>query len=1006
MRRRMKKCSGIVALLVIGIFSFCCADAYQIGAVPHTEKLLIADTPHFRIIHQKSLTDSVPLLARYAEEAYAVLTEIYRWRPRGRIDLLYVDSLDTHNGWATVVPHNTILIYAAGAEPGSSIYAPGNDLRRTMHHELTHVLNMDMRFGYNRLFSRLFGKALPFGDPLSGAISLFSTSPAALTPAWYLEGQAIWAETQFAPPGRGESTFIDMLFRCAVRDDNLLPYSRWHLEIPHWPYGLGAYIYGARLIEEIDSGASSDEEIGALNEEIARGILFDSSRAARRSTGSSFEALSARALSRESALQRERLAILTSLPVTPVPRLTPEGMSVGVPVVLGSSVYFLAAVEEESSRLHLYDLNTGEVHRTASARTTPRFGSLSADRRTGSIVYTRLNIRSNDNLWYEVRRFDPASGIDSLVTADGRYRAVDVSPDGRRLAAVSQRGGKSHLSELPFDADGNLGAEQILLALPPESDLSSPRYSPDGAYLSYVEADRGGFRLKLFDTQSGSHRVIFASSSEIIAPTWRPGGEFLIFGSDLNGVFNLYEIDAKGKTPPVALTHVTGGLFFPAFSEDGRHLFAVSYDGFGPHLTQISYRADIPAESLPAVTLTGGETPPARFASLREAGEVSGREAAEALPFSRPYNSFSHIRFDYWAPWLTASVDGVQGGAGASFSDPSRFQDLKLLAGIESRYDTPVGGAFYTYRGIWPDIRLYGSAQQNFYYNLLRSETTGRRFDHAEETRRYGTVLDFPFLRIDRRITLELGYEYRDRRFIQEVADVTRNIPLSIPASELNEGLLWTRLNYFDAQNYGRSNSVEDGRLLSLGAEWSSRALGGELDRSRVLATWNEYLPIPWGNNHVLKLSAVYGFGGGDRIAQGLFGLGGLFDPVGVQTPGLPDRLPIRGYPSNFRTGERVIKAEAAYRFPILDLSRGREGAFPVYSRQIFAELFYEGGRTWKGQGSSDEQWMTSAGAEINYSLRILRYVAFAPGIGVAYAPERAAQKVQSYLTIKGWVNF
>ena len=77
-----------------------------------------------------------------------------------------------------------------------------------------------------------------------------------------------------------------MVFRCAVRDDNLLPYSEWYLEIPHWPYGLGAYLYGMRLIQHVDA-TGKENPPGELNTAISRSVLFANSRAARRATGCS-----------------------------------------------------------------------------------------------------------------------------------------------------------------------------------------------------------------------------------------------------------------------------------------------------------------------------------------------------------------------------------------------------------------------------------------------------------------------------------------------------------------------------------------------------------------------------------------------------------------------------------------------------------------------------------------------------------------------------------------------
>ncbi|MFN2366130.1 MAG: hypothetical protein ABR523_06675 [Desulfurivibrionaceae bacterium] len=1005
----MKKLHLLKTLLALAavIAALSASPAFGQAEVPVGEKLFTFATPHFRITYQEPLADSAPLIGGYAEEAYAALSEIFAWRPAGKIDILFVDSLDSHNGWATAIPHNRVLIQAAGSEPGSSIYLPGDYLRRTVFHELSHVFTMDMRFGYNRVLSSIFGKVAPFGDPLSALLFLFTTSPAALAPSWYLEGQAIWAETEFAPPGRGGSTLVEMIFRTAVRDDNLLPYAKWYLEIPHWPYGLGAYLYGMRLIQHVEATEIGENPTGNLNGEIARGFLFANSRAARRATGRSFPVLAEETLALERVYQKKRLDRLRSRPVTPAPRLTPKGMAVGQSVVFGDRVYFLADTEEEVGRLYVYDPATGEVRRTTSAQSTSPFGSLAVSRDSGTILYTRLNVEEFENFWYEIRRYEPRTGKDRLVSEEGRYRAVDPSPDGRRLVAVSQRQGKSLLLELSLDLKGSVASERTLLTLPFQAEIASPRYAPNGSRIAYVRADEAGFRLQIYDPTTGAERTLFASPSQIIGPAWHPGGRTLLFSSDLNGVFNLYEVDAAGNGSPVPLTNVTGGLFFPVFTEDGRRIVATGYDGFGPYLSEIPYEKPI-AGPLPVISPIREDERDDWLQELKaESAAAAGQAVAELAP-PRPYNSFAHLRFDYWSPWLTASSEGLQGGVGASFSDPAGFHDLKILAGLESAYETPLGSLLYTYRGLLPTLRLYASADQDYFPDLLHEAGTLRRFDHGEEVERYGVVLEFPLQSLERSLSIETGYEYKERRFIDQVEEDYRGFTLSLPPSEADEGLVWTRLNYFDGKVFGRSNSVENGRLVSLAGEWSRRDLGGELDRSRYLGTWNEYLPVPGLKNHVFKIAAAYGLSEGDRIAQGSFGLGGFANPVAQLTPGIPDTLTLRGYSTNFRIGDEAATAAAAYRFPIWAISRGKEGIFTFYSRQLFAEIFYEGGRTWlPRQSGGDGDWLDAAGAELNFAVTMLRYLAIAPGIGAVYAPDREEEdELQVYLTVKGWVNF
>jgi hypothetical protein len=984
------------------------SPAYDVAGVPRREKLLHLDTPHFAVLYPQPLADTAALVARYAEEAYAILTEVYGYRPESKIDLLLVDSTDTHNGWATPVPHNTILIYAAGSEPGSSIYQPANYLRRTVFHELTHVLTTDMRFGYNKVFSRVFGKVLPFNDPLSYATFLSTASPVLLAPSWYLEGQAIFAETQFAPPGRGRSTYADMVLRTAVRDHNLLPYAKWHLETPHWPYGMGAYLYGMRLIQQVDAQSSRKNPLGDLNESIAHGFLFANSRAARRATGKGFPQLARETLNAEISRQSTQLKVLESHPLTPTLRLTPKEIAAGPSVVIGDTAFFLASEEEEGSRLYRYSRSRKAASRTAGLRTMSYAGSLSAFRQQGQILYTRLNVQDFENLWYEIRRFDPQTGKDSLVTDKGRYREIDISPDGQHIVAVSQRSGTVYLLELTLDSNGKIAEEKTLLNLPAEHDLTSPRYAPDGADISFVEADATGYRLKIINRKNHASRVRVHGTAQIIAPVWHPSGKTLVYSSDLTGVYNLYEAKAEDNTPPIPLTHVTGGLFFPAFCDDGASIVATSYDGFGPHLTEILYPARSARISPPVISpLADAGTQP-WIEDLKKRSQTAGQEAVSGVP-AKPYNSFSGLRFDYWSPWLTASAKGVQGGVGASFSDPAGFQDIKLLAGRESRYGTFLGGIDYTYKGLAPDIRLYATADQAFYSDLLQQAGTDTRFDHAEEVKQYGVSLEFPLASLDRRFSLSGGYEYKVRQFIDKVADDYRDVSLTVLPSEKDEGLVWTRLTYFDGDSYGRSNSMEDGRLISIGAERADTSLGGGLNRSRYLSAWNEYLPVPNLKNHVLKLSATYGFSDGDRIAQGAFGLGGYGSPVADLAPGIPNTLSLRGYPINFQTGESIAKASAAYRFPLRDFSKGAEGAFPFYSRQLFAEVFYEGGQAWDNPSQGNhEKWINACGLEVNYALKMLRFLAFSPGIGLAYAPDRPDDEddVQLYLSIKGWVNF
>ena len=96
-----------------------------------------------------------------------------------------------------------------------------------------------------------------------------------------------------------------------------------------------------------------------------------------------------------------------------------------------------------------------------------------------------------------------------------------------------------------------------------------------------------------------------------------------------------------------------------------------------------------------------------------------------------------------------------------------------------------------------------------------------------------------------------------------------------------------------------------------------------------------------------------------------------------------------------------------------MDISKAA-GSGPFFAKQLFAEVFYESGRTWDDEGEGDDRgWLDSMGLEVNLSFNLLRIMHIAPGLGFAYAPDRPKddddgldERYQTYIVIKGYVNF
>src|SRR5207302_2897815 len=203
--------------------------------------------------------------------------------------------------------------------------------------------------------------------------------------------------------------------------------------------------------------------------------------------------------------------------------------------------------------------------------------------------------------WADQRlyRRDPASnGIEPLTpepqTPRGdRYADGSVAPDGRWMVCVREHhppgeGGAAGVrNEVVWLPAHEPSEPQVVVSGP--DFVSSPRVSPDGERLCWIEWDHPNMpwdatRLMVRDLQSGEDRVLAGGDQESISePTWQPDGS-LLFISDRGGWWNLYRLDARagaGSVGPLIEIEaeigepqwVFGGSRY-AMLADGRVVFA------------------------------------------------------------------------------------------------------------------------------------------------------------------------------------------------------------------------------------------------------------------------------------------------------------------------------------------------------------------------------------------------------------------------------------------------
>jgi len=240
---------------------------------------------------------------------------------------------------------------------------------------------------------------------------------------------------------------------------------------------------------------------------------------------------------------------------------------------------------------------------------------LSPDGRRIAFVVTSLSEERDEylsNIWV----VDAAGGAPRRFTAGPRRDTEPRwSPDGTRLAFLSERAPKDKLQLYVMPADG--GEPTKLTTL--ENGVTSVAWSPDGTRLAFVSPVGGqrepeseeekrksrparvitsvkyrfngeGFiydrRPHVFVVSTDGSTPLQVTDGDFVDadPVWAPDSESVVFASarhaerDDDDASDLWRVPAKGGTTQ-RLTTTTGPVMLPAFSPDGRSIAYLARPG-------------------------------------------------------------------------------------------------------------------------------------------------------------------------------------------------------------------------------------------------------------------------------------------------------------------------------------------------------------------------------------------------------------------------------------------
>jgi len=173
--------------------------------------------------------------------------------------------------------------------------------------------------------------------------------------------------------------------------------------------------------------------------------------------------------------------------------------------------------------------------------------------------------------------------VRNLTDSSGVHdKAPSWSPDGSRIAYISDKSGEEEIWVAPQDGIGR--AEQLTSG--DKAMLYRPKWSPDGKSIAFTDKDG-----RLLVVTVADHKVKEIARDKrggIYGYTWSPRGNFLAFGMNVeNGFTSIFIASPDGQLHAVTSENFNSNE--PVWDPDGNYLYFLADHEFGPIVSQSEF---------------------------------------------------------------------------------------------------------------------------------------------------------------------------------------------------------------------------------------------------------------------------------------------------------------------------------------------------------------------------------------------------------------------------------
>jgi hypothetical protein len=926
-------------------------------------------TPHFRIHYHAGLEGLAQRTANLAESVHGRLVPALSWKPREITHIVITDDTDSANGSASTLPYNQVHMYASAPDDMSVLGDYDDWLGELVTHEYTHVLHVDNISGIPAILNAIFGK---------------SAAPNQAQPRWILEGLAVLMESEHTTAGRLRSSQFDMFLRADVLEDNIATLDQISNPTRRWPGGNLWYLYGSKFIEWITSVYGPHTYAAVATDYGNNPIPGGVNRSIRRVTGRTYEELYVGWIDYLQRRYTEQTDAIRARGLREGKRLTYGGRAALTPRFVPNCdgnkqeqlIYYRDDGDSTAGlyRLPLDAKGDSEAQRELIARTNVQ--NVSFDAECG-MIFANVAPARRPYIFTDLFRQPPGTtskrGTErnrQRLTIGERAREPDVSPDGRKIAYVTNRAGTSTLRIADFTPDHRIENVKRLVPSARFEQAFTPRFSPDGLRIAYSAWTHGGYRdIRIVDVATGKFSEISHDRALDQQPVWSPDGKRLFFTSDRTGVANIYVYDIGARTLR-QVTNVLTGAYMPALSNDGKTLAYIGYTSAG---------FDVFVMPLDEARFL--EAPPLQ----RERAKHEDLRSQAHFPVER-YSPWPTLRPRYYELDYRPSPFGQALTVTTNGSDAVGLHGIVASLAIETSEADPQLTLDYAYSGLPFIFRTSGFRSA--------SPRRGYRYGYNEPLiveHLTGVTTGISLYLPGEFDGQSLALNYTAAEFSQNLPVGTRGDPYaSVPVDPHNGFLGIARIgySYTNAEASANAVSTEKGFSIGAGLDYADPIIGSDSTLTAFSASITGYVPMPWSQHHVFALALSGATAIGNYPRRGLYSVGGYADLplIDAYTSGVRQgAFVLRGYaPSQF-IGTQYNLLNAEYRFPILYADRGIS-TLPVFLRTLSGAVFADYGGAFNVIDPDDvlDNYHLGVGAELWLDLVVGYFIGGSMRIGIA----------------------